>query len=154
MATRRMFSQDVVASDYFLDMPLSCQVLYFHLGMYADDDGFVSPQKIIRMIGANADDLKILLSKGFLLQFESKVIVIRHWKQNNLIKSDRYRPTQYTHDFNKLNCMGGVYSLEPSWNQNGTKTEPQVRLGREVGREVIEAQSLKEIKKKAFNLKS
>jgi len=48
-------------------MPLSAQALYFHLGMYADDDGFVSPQKIVRMIGANPDDLKMLMAKGFVI---------------------------------------------------------------------------------------
>ena len=41
MAKRRMFSLDVVDTDRFLDMPATTQNLYFHLGMRADDDGFV-----------------------------------------------------------------------------------------------------------------
>ena len=41
MATKRMFSKDIVGSDAFQDMPHSSQLLYFHLGMEADDDGFV-----------------------------------------------------------------------------------------------------------------
>jgi len=54
MAQRRMFSPTITESDAFLDMPLSTQALYFHLGMYADDDGFVNPGKIMRMPEAHA----------------------------------------------------------------------------------------------------
>jgi hypothetical protein len=143
-----MFSQDIVSSDSFLDMPTSSRELYFQLGMYADDDGFVSPQKIVRMIGANADDLKVLLAKGFLLQFENKVVVVRHWKQNNFIRSDRYHATMYASEFNSLTCINGVYTLD-------TSGIPRVDRGREVGREVgkvIPSHSLEEIKRKAFGL--
>ena len=68
-----MFSPDIVDSDAFLDMPLSCQLLYFHLAMRADDDGFIGPKKVMRMIGATNDDLKILIAKRFVLIFESGV---------------------------------------------------------------------------------
>ena len=71
MAERRMFTQKIVDSDAFLDMPLTAQALYFHLNMRADDDGFVNnPKKIQRMIGAAEDDLKLLIAKRFLLAFE------------------------------------------------------------------------------------
>ena len=66
MAERRMFTQKIVDSDAFLDMPLTAQALYFHLNMRADDDGFVNnPKKIQRMIGAAEDDLKLLIAKRF-----------------------------------------------------------------------------------------
>lgn len=90
-----MFSPDIVDSDAFLDMPTSSQLLYFHLGMRADDDGFVNPKKIMRMVGANGDDLKVLLTKRFLLPFESGVVVIKHWLIHNLIRKDRYKETMY-----------------------------------------------------------
>ena len=96
MAKRRMFSQQITESDSFLDMPLSAQALYFHLGMSADDDGFVNnPKRIQRVIGANDDDLKLLIAKNFVLAFDSGVVVIKHWKINNAIRSDRYTPTVY-----------------------------------------------------------
>lgn len=95
MAQRRMFSPDIVCSDAFLDMPTSSQALYYSLGMYADDDGFVNPRKIMRMLGVAEDDLKILIGKRFVLPFASGVIVIKHWKINNLVRKDWYRPTQY-----------------------------------------------------------
>jgi hypothetical protein len=71
MAQRRMFSLQIIDSDAFLDMPQSAQLLYFHLSMRADDDGFVSnPKKIMRMIGSQDDDVKVLLAKRFILSFE------------------------------------------------------------------------------------
>lgn len=96
MAERRMFAKQIVSSDAFLDMPLSAQALYFHLGMGADDDGFVNnPKKIQRMIGASDDDIKLLLIKHFVIMFESGLIVVKHWKINNYIPKDRYHETNY-----------------------------------------------------------
>lgn len=94
MAKRRMFSLDVVDTDSFLDLPASSQSLYFHLGMRADDDGFVSsPKRITAMVGAAGDDLKLLIAKGFVIPFESGVCVIRDWRVNNYIQRDRYTPS-------------------------------------------------------------
>ena len=95
MAHKRMFSLDIIASDIFLEMPTSSRELYFQLGMYADDDGFVNPKKIMRMVGANGDDLKILIAKRFLLELPNGVVVVKHWLINNTIRKDRYNPTQY-----------------------------------------------------------
>ena len=96
MAERRMFSKQIVDSDAFLNMPLSSQVLYFHLAMRADDDGFINnTQKIMRMIGASPDDFNILVAKKFILTFDSGVIVIKHWLMHNYIINDRYKPTNY-----------------------------------------------------------
>lgn len=95
MAQRRMFSKDITEHDAFLEMPLSTQALYFHLGMQADDDGFVSPNRIMRMIGAQPDDLKILITKKFVLSFEDGILVIKHWKINNYLRIDRYKETRH-----------------------------------------------------------
>ena len=57
--------------------------------------GFVQPKMIMRMIGSNEDDLKILTSKRFVLQFESGVLVIKHWLIHNLIRADIYKETLY-----------------------------------------------------------
>ena len=88
MAERRMFSKSVIDSDMFLDMPLSAQALYFHLGMHGDNDGFISnPKRISRAVGCNNDDIKILIQKGFIIPFESGVVVIRDWKINNTLRN-------------------------------------------------------------------
>ena len=96
MAERRMFAKTIVTSDAFLDMPLSARCLYFTLGMFADDDGFVNnPKSIMRQVGASQDDLNLLLLKRFILAFDSGVIVIKHWRIHNYIQKDRYKETKY-----------------------------------------------------------
>ena len=96
MAEKRMFTQKIIDSDAFLDMPLSTQALYFHLNMRADDDGFVNnPKRIQRTIGASEDDLKLLIAKRFVIGFDSGVLVIKHWRMHNTLRKDRYNPTQY-----------------------------------------------------------
>lgn len=91
-----MFSRQITTSDAFMDMPVSSQLLYFHLNMEADDDGFVgNPKRIIRTVNVGDDDLKVLLAKRFVLAFESGVVVIKHWKMHNAIRRDMYKETQY-----------------------------------------------------------
>lgn len=94
MAERRMMAKSVIKTDKFMDMPATAKVLYFYLMLAADDDGFVAnPKSIMRQINAGEDDMKILLAKGYVLIFESGVIVIVHWKIHNYIQKDRYRKT-------------------------------------------------------------
>lgn len=146
MAEKRMISQKIVDSDLFLDMPLSTQALYLHLLVRADDDGFIdNPRRIRRMIGASDDDVRILIAKSFVLPFESGVIVIKHWRVHNCIKSDRYHETVYQNEKKLLVNTPNGYEvlegeavepkriqsgtiLEPTWNQNGSKVEPEIRL--------------------------
>ena len=91
-----MFSLQIVDSDAFLDMPQSSQLLYYHLCMRADDEGFVgNPKKIMRIVGTQEDDLKILLAKRFILTFKTWVVVIKHWLIHNTIRMDRFNPTTY-----------------------------------------------------------
>lgn len=104
MAEKRMFARSLIDSDAFLDMPLSAQALYFHLNMRADDDGFVNnPKRITDYVGAASDDLKLLLAKRFIIVFDdSGVIVIRHWRLHNTLRSDRYHPTNYQAELSRL----------------------------------------------------
>lgn len=113
MAERRMFAKSIVLSDAFLDMPLSARCLYFTLGMFADDDGFVnSPKGIMRQCGASQDDINILLAKKFILAFESGVIVIKHWRINNYLRNDRYQETKYVEEKEQLKISdNGSYSI-------------------------------------------
>lgn len=96
MAERRMFAKSIIDSDAFVEMPMSARLLYYDLGMRADDDGFVdSPKKIMKMIGASSDDLNILILRKFIIPFEPGVVVIKHWRIHNYIRKDTYRETQY-----------------------------------------------------------
>ena len=113
-----MFAKSIVLTDAFLDMPMSARCLYFTLGMLADDDGFVgSPKSIMRQCGASQDDLAVLLSKRFVLGFDSGVIVIKHWRINNYLRNDRYSPTTYQDELALL--------IE---DQNGAYTEANKQL--------------------------
>lgn len=103
MARRRMISLNIIDTDKFLDMPSSTQALYMHLLVRADDDGFVgNPKRLIRMIGFNEDDLKLLCMKNFVIPFDSGVVVITHWKEQNNIRCDRYTPTQFKEEKSAL----------------------------------------------------
>ena len=107
MAKKRMFNYDVLDTDAFLEMPLSAQALYFHLNMRADDDGFISnPKRVQAYIGASEDDLKLLVAKRFVINFEDGVIVIKHWRMHNTIQKDRYHPTNYQEDLAMLYRCG------------------------------------------------
>lgn len=109
-----MFSDDIIASDAFLDMPSESQLLYFHLGMNADDDGFIgSPKMIMRIIGASDDSYKLLLHKKFVLHFESGICVVKHWRMNNQIRKDRYTETKYLAEKETLFIKeNGAYTLD------------------------------------------
>lgn len=111
MAEKRMFAKSIVLSDAFLDMPMSSRCLYFTLSMMADDDGFVNnPKSIMRQCGASEDDMSILISKKFVLVFESGVIVIKHWRINNYLRNDRYTETNYKDEKSQLTINGGIYT--------------------------------------------
>ena len=114
MAQKRMFSLSVVDTDNFLEMPISSRLLYYELGMRADDDGFVDNwKKIMTFTGLKEDDMKVLIAKKFILPFESGVIVIRHWRMNNYLQKDRIKPTIYQEELKQLSLdNNNVYTLD------------------------------------------
>lgn len=138
MAERRMFTKKIIDSDAFLDMPLSTQALYFHLNMRADDDGFINnPRKIMRMIGASEDDMKVLITKRFIIIFDSGIVVVKHWRMHNLLRKDRYIETQYLEEKNMLLLKeNGAYT--ESGNQMATKWQPNGNTGKvSIGKDSI-----------------
>lgn len=145
MAQKRMFSKDVTNSDIFLDMPLSSQCLYFHLWMNADDDWFVQPRSIVRLIQAKDDDLKILVAKWFCIVFADSVVVITHRKQNNQIQKDRYKATVYQEHLKVLWLLPNkeYKLLDTKWIQNVYNMDTQISL---------EENSLDKISQEEINL--
>lgn len=138
MAERRMFAKTIIDSDAFLEMPVTSQLLYFHLSMRADDDGFVNkPKSLMRMVGCKDDDLKLLFVKKFLIPFESGVVVIKHWKIHNYIRKDTYTETKYKEEKASLELdENSAYRLteeSPLQLRDESVTSPstQVRLGKE-----------------------
>lgn len=140
MADKRMFSQKIVESDAFCSLTLQAQALYFHLNMVADDDGVVdSPNRIIRGLCPDDDDkaykkqqkelkkgLDELIEKRFLIAFPSGVVVIKHWKMQNQVKKDRYKPSNYQEELAKLTTKTNGSYTETNVRQNGDKMETNV----------------------------
>ena len=120
-----MFSKEITTSDTFVDMPMSSQLLYFHLGMEADDEGFIGNAKMLsRAYGANSDDLALLKAKGFIIMFENGVSVVKDWNLNNKIRKDRMKPTIYRSEKSLLNVdIDGSYFID---NQMATISQPDV----------------------------
>lgn len=137
MANKRMFSKDIVGSDAFQDMPASSQLLYFHLGMEADDDGFIgNPKKIARSIGMAEDDMKILVAKKFVLLFQSGVLVIKHHRINNNWDKHNCKRTIYLEEFfqlyikeNKAYTMDKTQGI-PVQSENSLKTVYRIEENR------------------------
>ena len=116
MAQKRMFDKTITNADDFLEMPMSSQVLYFHLSMNADDDGFINNWKsIMRMTGTKEDDLKVLIAKNYIIPFDSGVIVIKHWRINNFLRKDRHIETKYQNELSLL----GIDDNQEYWLTNG-----------------------------------
>ena len=113
MAERRMFAKTIIDSDAFLDMSVTARLLYYDLSMRADDDGFVnSPKKIMRMVGASEDDLRMLAMRKFIIPFDNGVVVIKHWRIHNYIRKDRYNKTTYSEQKELLEFdENGAYRL-------------------------------------------
>lgn len=137
IAERRMFAKSIIDSDAFLDMSVTARLLYYDLSMRADDDGFVnSPKKIMRMVGASEDDLRMLAARKFIIPFENGVVVIKHWRIHNYIRKDRYNETHYSEQKEMLELdENGSYRLVDQRSTDGLpmvdQRLTQVRLGKD-----------------------
>ena len=89
-----------------------------------------SPLKIIRSVGCSTDDLKLLIAKGYVLSFDSGIIVIRHWKMNNYIQKDRYNKTIYQDEAKTLCLTDNVYNMDTDCIQ--TVYTGKDRIGKDI----------------------
>lgn len=114
MAEKRMFSKQITESDNFLNMTKNAQCLYYHLCMYADDDGFINnTQSIIRIVGSDIKYLEELKQNKYIHEFDSGIILIMHWKAHNYIQKDRYKPSIYTEEKSQVEIVyGSSYVLK------------------------------------------
>lgn len=129
-----MFAKTIIDSDAFLDMPISARLLYYDLGMRADDDGFVnSPKKIMKMVGASTDDMNVLILRKFILPFETGVVVLKHWRIHNYIRKDTYSETPYKKEKSMLMLdENKSYTLIDNESQLAVhEPSTQVRIGKD-----------------------
>jgi len=131
-----MFDRAIIDTDNFMDLSMSAKALYFLLGMEADDEGFVSYKKVMRIHGGNEDDVKILMAKKFIIRFNSGVVVITDWNKNNYLQESRIKPTEYqkerkmltltdTQKYELNRCLTSIeeYSIEESSIEENIKTK-------------------------------
>ena len=129
MAERRMFAKSVIGSARFLRMPPTSRLLYYDLGMQADDDGVVEAFSVMRTTGATEDDLRVLASKGFVSVLNDDLVTyITDWSRNNYIQKDRYHPSVYQEILVKLNDGSG---MDSGCIQGVSGMDTQVRLGKD-----------------------
>lgn len=125
MAERRMFAKSITSSARFLMMPVSSRLLYYDLGMAADDDGIVEAFTVMRLSGAAEDDLRVLHSRGFItILTEEFIAYINDWRVNNQIRADRYHQSIHRDLLVKLLPMDtdGI----PEVNQMDTDGNPSL----------------------------
>ena len=138
MATKRMFSNNVIEDDDFMMLSKDAQLLYFHMGMATDDDGFTKKYRTtMRSLGIDNEILDELVQQGFVYVFESNVALIRAFKINNDLKNDRYHETIYQQEFNQVEEIDKKYylintnqedensNMDTNWIQDGYKMETE-----------------------------
>ena len=136
MAERRMFAKSIINSGKFLKMPPTSRLLYYDLGMAADDDGVVEAYSVMTQTKATEDDLRVLVAKGYVrILNEDLVSLICDWQTNNTIRSDRYHPSIYA----ELIQQPTDNQLTTNWQPTGNQMETEVRLGKDrLGKDRIE----------------
>ena len=144
-----MVSIKIIDSAKFIKMPVSSRALYYDLIIRADDDGIVEAFNVMRMTGATEDDLKVLVSKGFVIVLnEDLVSYIADWNEHNLIRPDRKIDSIYKDllvkmvgdvkliearpraNFKNKNIENGQ-PMDNQWTDNGQHRLGKVRLGKD-----------------------
>ena len=132
MARRRMFANVIITSAKFLRMPATSRLLYYDLGMAADDDGCVEAFSVMRMTGATEDDLRVLASKGFIKVLNTDLVsYILDWNTNNQIRKDRYVEGMYKHliDTTCNVLLQDGDEMATICQPNGNQMSPQYSIG-------------------------
>ena len=164
MANRRMFSGAIVSSARFLQMGQTARLLYYDLGMHADDSGVVEAFTVMRMTSASEDDLRLLAAKGFIVILNAELVTyICDWDKNNAIRSDRRQPSMYegllaqyrsgemlpylcAESRLTTNCQPADNQMTTTWqpSDNQTSTNCQPSIGKySIGKVSIDKESTK-----------
>ena len=170
MAERRMFAKTIIDSDAFLDMPQSSQLLYFHLSMRADDEGFINnPRAIMRNVRCTEEDILQLINKKFIIPFDNGIVVIKHWKIHNYIRNDRFKETKYLEekatiflDENKAytqnkskavaTCIQSACEMAAFGIPTDNQMDTQVRIGKDsIVKNSVKKENIKERKNHTYD---
>ena len=98
-----MISVDVLGSDKYVRLPFSSQAIYIQMILNADDDGIVdNVESLIRILGIEKKYYRELVNREFVIEFDTGVAAIAHWRKMNKVRADRYCPTDYTKELKSL----------------------------------------------------
>ena len=124
MAERRMFAKSVTQSGRFCKLSHEAQLLYFALGMAADDDGAVEAYPVLSMFRIRKAAARELEAAGLIgaLVEEEDVYYITDWLRNNQLRADTYRPSVYRE---RLEAAGAQTAAFRKRSGNGAATERQ-----------------------------
>ena len=133
-----MFAKSVINSARFLRMPQTSRLLYYDLGMAADDDGIVEAFTVLRTTGAAEDDLRVLAARGFIAVLNDDLVsYITDWGTNNQLRKDRYHPSIHAE---LLVRLGGGNQEATDGKPSGNQMEPEVSIGKvSIGKESMGA---------------
>lgn len=137
MAERRMFSKTIMESDNFSTLSDKSKLLYLYLNLSADDDGFIgSTKRVMLFVESEKSDLEELIKREYVIQFDSGVCVIKHWKAHNYLRNDRYHPTLFQQEKSQLGYDEGTrtYYLVDKRYTNGIQS----------GRQMVDADKIRQ----------
>ncbi len=127
MARRRMFNLDLATADQFMNLSAGAQSFYFQLNLHADDEGFVAGARRLSLFcGTTEEDLQNLADIGYIIQFESGVVLITHWHIHNTIRKDRFMPSLHRKEKALVTLVDHVYELADM--SAAECTEPEVNI--------------------------
>lgn len=73
MIIRKLIPVKILKSNRFQLMPVSSKLLFFEMLVRSDDAGFLNnAASVLDKCGASLDDLKLLISKGFVRFIKDK----------------------------------------------------------------------------------
>lgn len=92
MARKIGFYKAITDTDDFFELPASTRLLYFELGMQANEKGHIlAPRTLMRTTGAKASELEELIRKHFITIVGDYLIITpyeNYWRLVNGEKKD------------------------------------------------------------------
>lgn len=113
MPEHRMFSAKITNSARFVLLPASARLLYYDLGMNADDEGIAEALLVIRINGTSRADLTALEDAGLVTVLNADLVTyVNDWLKNNMLRRDRIHRSVY-HDLLTDTLPDAVTAWQP-----------------------------------------
>ena len=98
-----MLHASVIESDAFYQLPVRSQVIYIHMCLLADDEGFCTQTDRLRqLLRAKQSEVDILIERGYLYRFHASLYLITHWRIHNVVRRDKGSPSAFLEERNRV----------------------------------------------------